>query len=79
TWRFYVFTMITSLAFLEMIQFLATTMGNHGRFIADIILVLQLGASGGTFPLVLLPNFYQVIHGVLPMTYCFNGFRAVIS
>ncbi|WP_434813310.1 YhgE/Pip family protein [Bacillus halotolerans] len=79
TWRFYVFTIITSLAFLAMIQFLATTMGNPGRFIAVIILVLQLGASGGTFPLELLPNFYQVIHGALPMTYSINGFRAVIS
>ncbi|MEC1584791.1 YhgE/Pip domain-containing protein [Bacillus spizizenii] len=79
TWRFYVFTIITSLAFLSMIQFLATTMGNPGRFIAVIILVLQLGASGGTFPLELLPNFYQVIHGALPMTYSINGFRAVIS
>lgn len=54
-------------------------MGNPGRFIAVIILVLQLGASGGTFPLELLPNFYQVIHGALPMTYSINGFRAVIS
>ncbi|MEC1614959.1 YhgE/Pip domain-containing protein [Bacillus mojavensis] len=79
TWRFYVFTIITSLAFLAMIQFLATTMGNPGRFIAVIILVLQLGASGGTFPLELLPHFYQVIHGALPMTYSINGFRAVIS
>lgn len=79
TWRFYMFTIITSLAFLAMIQFLATTMGNPGRFIAVIILVLQLGASGGTFPLELLPNFYQVIHGALPMTYSINGFRAVIS
>ncbi|MBD5026830.1 YhgE/Pip domain-containing protein, partial [Xanthomonas citri pv. citri] len=38
TWRFYVFTIITSLAFLAIIQFLATTMGNPGRFIAVIIL-----------------------------------------
>ncbi|AHZ15006.1 YhgE/Pip family protein [Bacillus velezensis] len=79
TWRFYLFTMITSIAFLSMIQLLATTMGNPGRFIAVIILVLQLGASGGTFPLELLPGFYQVIHGALPMTYSINGFRAVIS
>ncbi|MGZ9792366.1 YhgE/Pip domain-containing protein [Bacillus atrophaeus] len=79
TWRFYIFTIITSLAFLSIIQLLATTMGNPGRFIAVIILVLQLGASGGTFPLELLPNFYQVIHWALPMTYSINGFRAVIS
>ncbi|MGF0352520.1 YhgE/Pip family protein, partial [Bacillus licheniformis] len=64
---------------LAIIQFLAATMGNPGRFIAVILLVLQLGGSGGPFPLALVPKFFQVIHSALPMTYSIAGYRAVIS
>jgi len=78
-WRFYLFTIIVSLTFLAIIQLLATTMGNPGRFIAVIILVLQLAASAGTFPLELVPKFFQVIHSLLPMTYTINGFRTIIG
>ncbi|MCY8264994.1 YhgE/Pip domain-containing protein, partial [Bacillus haynesii] len=78
-WRFYLFSMIMSITCLAIIQFLAATMGNPGRFIAVILLVLQLGGSGGTFPLALVPKFFQVIHSALPMTYSIAGYRAVIS
>ncbi|OLP63662.1 hypothetical protein BACPU_30240 [Bacillus pumilus] len=78
-WRFYLFAIIVSLTFLAIIQLLATTMGNPGRFIAVIILVLQLAASAGTFPLELVPKFFQVIHHLLPMTYTINGFRTIIA
>ncbi|MFB8733843.1 hypothetical protein ACEQPO_07680 [Bacillus sp. SL00103] len=53
--------------------------GTQGRFIAVIILVLQLAASAGTFPLELAPKFFQVIHSLLPMTYTINGFRTIIA
>ncbi|TWL40232.1 hypothetical protein CHCC14431_1567 [Bacillus licheniformis] len=78
-WRFYLFSIIMSITCLAIIQFLAATMGNPGRFIAVILLVLQLGGSGGTFPLALVPKFFQVIHSALPMTYSIAGYRAVIS
>ncbi|MED2943929.1 YhgE/Pip domain-containing protein [Bacillus swezeyi] len=78
-WRFYVFSIIMSITCLALIQFLAAAMGNPGRFIAVILLVLQLGGSGGTFPLALVPHFFQVIHAALPMTYSIAGYRAVIS
>ncbi|MGE6630872.1 YhgE/Pip family protein [Bacillus sp. NPDC077027] len=78
-WRFYLFAIIVSLTFLSIIQLLATTMGNPGRFIAVIILVLQLAASAGTFPLELVPKFFQIIHNLLPMTYTINGFRNIIA
>lgn len=78
-WRFYLFAIITSLTFMAIIQLLATTMGNPGRFIAVILLVLQLGSSAGTYPIELVPKFFQIIHFFLPMTYSIEGFRAVIS
>lgn len=78
-WRFYLFSIITSLAFMSITQLLATTMGNPGRFISVILLVLQLGASAGTYPIELVPRFFQIIHFFLPMSYSIEGFRAAIS
>ncbi|MFC5735756.1 YhgE/Pip domain-containing protein [Cytobacillus gottheilii] len=76
---FILFAIITSLTYIAIIQFLVTSLGDPGRFIAIIILILQLTTSAGTFPLELIPDVLQPIHALLPMTYSVAGFRAVIS
>ncbi|WP_051291377.1 YhgE/Pip domain-containing protein [Fictibacillus gelatini] len=77
--RFILFTIITSLTFMAIIQFLVTTMGNPGRFIGIVLLILQLTSSAGTYPLELVPSVLQKLHSFLPMSYSIAGFRAVIS
>ncbi|WP_064092152.1 YhgE/Pip domain-containing protein [Rossellomorea aquimaris] len=72
-------TIITSLTFLALIQMLVTILGDPGRFVAIIILILQLTTSAGTFPLELIPTALQPISALLPMTYSVAGFKAVIS
>ncbi|WP_044337771.1 YhgE/Pip family protein [Rossellomorea aquimaris] len=72
-------TIITSLTFLALIQMLVTILGDPGRFVAIIILILQLTTSAGTFPLELIPSALQPISALLPMTYSVSAFKAVIS
>ncbi|OCA87498.1 YhgE/Pip domain-containing protein [Pseudobacillus wudalianchiensis] len=72
-------TMITSLTFMAIIQMLTTLWGNPGRFIAVLILILQLTASAGTFPLELIPKALQPFNSILPMAYSVRAFKAVIS
>lgn len=76
---FLLFSIVTSLTFIALVQFLVTMFGDPGRFIAIIILILQLTTSAGTFPLELVPDFLQGFNTVLPMTYSVHGFKAVIS
>jgi putative membrane protein len=76
---FFVTSLITSYVFMALIQMLVTIMGDPGRFIAIIILILQLTTSAGTFPLELIPNALQPINALLPMTYSVQSFKAVIS
>ncbi|MGG4490443.1 YhgE/Pip family protein [Metabacillus idriensis] len=76
---FILFSIITSLTFITLVQFLVTTLGDPGRFVAIIILILQLTTSAGTFPLELIPNALQIFNAWLPMTYSVSGFKAVIS
>jgi putative membrane protein len=76
---FFTFSIITSLTFIVLIQFLVTLLGDPGRFVAIVILILQLTTSAGTFPLELIPGFLQKFNAFLPMTYSVQGFKAVIS
>ncbi|HAM81395.1 YhgE/Pip family protein [Ornithinibacillus bavariensis] len=76
---FVLFTIITSLTFITLIQFLVTLGNNPGRFVAIIILILQLTSSAGTFPLEVIPKAVQWFNPLLPMTYSVQGFKAVIS
>ncbi|MFC3883645.1 YhgE/Pip family protein [Bacillus songklensis] len=76
---FLLFSVFTSLTFMALIQMLVTPLGNPGRFIAIIILILQLSTSAGTFPLELIPAALQPFHSWLPMSYSVAGFKAVIS
>ena len=52
---------------------------NPGRFLAMVLLMLQLGGSGGTFPMEVTNGFYNAIHPYLPMSYSIYGFRDAIS
>ncbi|MFD2131350.1 YhgE/Pip family protein [Pseudogracilibacillus auburnensis] len=76
---FMLFAIITSLVFITLVQFLVTCFDDPGRFIAIIILIMQLTTSAGTFPLELIPKILQPINYILPMTYSVAGFKAVIS
>lgn len=75
----YLFTFYTSLIFMSIILFLVITLDNAGRFLAIVLLVLQLTSSAGTFPIELTPQFLQTLHSLLPMSYSVQGFRAIIS
>ncbi|MGN7192671.1 YhgE/Pip family protein [Bacillus mycoides] len=76
---FILFSIVTSLAFISLIQCLVTAFGDAGRFIAIITLIIQLTTSAGTFPLELIPKFLQPFNAWLPMTYSVSGFKAVVS
>ncbi|MGG0238184.1 YhgE/Pip family protein [Bacillus rhizoplanae] len=76
---FVLFSIITSLSFIALVQFLVTAFSDAGRFVAILTLILQLTTSAGTFPLELIPKPLQIFNAWFPMTYSVSGFKAVIS
>lgn len=66
-------------ASMAVVMFLSMTFDNPGRFVAMVLLMLQLGGAGGTFPMQVTMKFYNVIHWYLPMTYSILGLRNGIS
>ncbi len=77
--EFLAISVMTSLTYMFLIMFLGMTFGNPGRFMAMILLVLQLGASGGMFPVELTNGFFQKVHDFIPMSYALLGFRESMS
>lgn len=76
---FYVTCVAISLAFVSIMRFLLVHVGEVGKFLAVLILILQLTACGGTFPMELVPRFFQIINPAMPMTYSVNVLKEVIS
>lgn len=76
---FFATTICFGLASMAIVMFLSMLFDNPGRFFAMVLLMLQLGGSGGTFPMEITMKFYNVIHWHLPMTYSILGLRDSIS
>ncbi|MBN2980294.1 YhgE/Pip domain-containing protein [Cohnella algarum] len=72
-------TAVISLTFMTIVQFFVTLADNVGRFVAVILLTLQLAASAGTYPAELLPVWLQRIGDWMPMTYAINALRLLIA
>lgn len=79
TGSYFVTALFSAYAYMLLIMVLSVAFDNPGRFVAMVLLVLQLSGAGGTFPMQLTYKFYQVIHPFLPMTYSIYGFRQAIS
>ena len=77
--KFILLSIITSLTYMSIVSFLSIALDNVGRFLAMLLLVLQLGAAGGAFPILLSSGFFQAVNPLMPMTYSIYGFREAIS
>lgn len=51
----------------------------YGSFLSLLMLLLQVGSAGGSYPIELSPKFFQVVHPYMPMTYIVTGLRQTIS
>ncbi|MFU1794967.1 YhgE/Pip family protein [Paenibacillus azoreducens] len=76
---FFLFTFVTSLAFMFIVQAVVTWFDMPGRFLIIILLILQLTTSAGTFPLELIPDWLKPLNPWLPMSHSVLGYKAVIS
>ncbi len=66
--------------FEAIMEFLIVHFGDIGKFLALILLVLQLAAAGGTFPIQTVYTGFQKLFNVLPMKYSIDLFKeALIS
>ena len=77
--HFIVAIYLTSFAYMSIVSLLVIVLDNPGRFLAMVLLVLQLGSSEGTFPIQTANGFFQAINPLVPMTYSIRALRQAIS
>lgn len=76
---FIIFGLIISFVFITVVYTLVSVFGNVGKALAIVMLVLQIAGSGGTYPVELLPKFFQVINPFLPFTYAIEMMREAVG
>lgn len=67
--------LINAFIFTSIIYTLASIFGNLGKGVVIILLVLQISSSGGTFPVEVIPRFFQKVSRFLPFTYAIGTLR----
>lgn len=70
---------LTSFVYMSTVSLLVIVLDNPGRFLAMVLLVLQLGSSEGTFPIQTANGFFQAVNPLVPMTYSIRALRQAIS
>lgn len=76
---FVLFGFLISFVFMSIVYTLVSVFGDVGKAFAIVMLVLQIAGSGGTYPVVLLPKFFQVINPFLPFTYAVSLMREAVG
>lgn len=77
-WSTLGFLILTSFAFTALVHALNAAFGPRGKFIALVVLILQLVTAGGTFPWQTIPEPLHPLHQVLPLSYVVTGLRHLI-
>ncbi|MEG1002659.1 YhgE/Pip domain-containing protein [Clostridium sp.] len=76
---FVLFGMFTSVMFITIIYSTVSVFGNVGKAICIVFLVLQVAASGGTFPVEVMSNFFRGINPGLPFKYAIDAMRGFVG
>ncbi|WP_018133511.1 YhgE/Pip domain-containing protein [Effusibacillus pohliae] len=76
---FILFGMLLSSVFMFIVYTLVSVFGNVGKAMAILLLVLQIAGSGGTFPIQVTPQFFQVLYPFLPFTYAISMLREAVG
>ena len=73
------FSLFTSVIFVLILYTLVSLLGNVGKAVGVILLVLQVAGSGGTFPIEVTPQFFQKLQPFLPFTYSIGALREAVG
>ena len=72
----FIFSVIlVSVVFMILIYSIISAVRTVGKGIAVVLLVLQISATGGIYPIEIMHQFYQVLYPYMPMTYAIKLIR----
>lgn len=75
---YFISLILVSCLFESIMEFLIVNLKDVGKFLALILLVLQLAAAGGTFPIETVTKCFRFLNPLLPMKYTCDLFKETI-
>lgn len=78
-YRFVLYALLISILFSSIIYTIVCILGNVGKAVCIVLLVLQLGSSGGTFPIQMTSEFFQALYPKVPFTYSIGLLREAVG
>lgn len=70
---------VASIVFSNIVYTLTVSFGDIGKAVAVVLLVMQVGGSGGTFPIEMTGPVFQAIYPFLPFTHGINAMHAAMA
>jgi putative membrane protein len=70
---------VMSLVFSMITYTLVVSFGEAGKALGVVLLVFQISAGGGAYPLSVLPQWFQNLSPFLPVTHATNAVRSAIG
>ena len=70
---------VTSLTCSMLAYSMAIAFGNIGKALFVVFLIIQIAGSGGSYPIELLPDFFQQVYLFFPFPYAINAMREAIA
>jgi len=77
--EYILFSVLISTVFTLIVYTFVSVLGNVGKGISVVLMVLQISSSGGTFPIQVTPPFFQHINPYLPFTYAVGLLRESVG
>lgn len=78
-WLFTAILVYCSIVFVTIIYSIVSIFGTVGKGIGVFLLVIQIGGSGGTFPVEMTPSFFRAINSLVPFTYGIEACREAVG
>ncbi|GAA4054096.1 YhgE/Pip domain-containing protein [Agromyces indicus] len=73
------FSALLAVAFTAIHAFLNAWLGRAGTIVSLVLVVLQLAASGGLYPLEIVSGPFQAVSPFLPLTWAVQGMQLIVS
>ena len=78
-WMLLGFAWLSGITFTVIIFTLVSLMGNMGKALCIVIMVMQVAGTGAIYPIQVNPEIFQKLYYVWPFTYAIDAFRESIG
>lgn len=69
----------TSIVYVMITYTLTVSLGDIGKAVCVILLVVQVAGTGGTFPIEVAPSFFKAVYPLLPFTHSMAALRETVG